>query len=293
MKWKFLSLLNIKRRTTNTQTEINPSSNNALTYDWSSIRVLLVDDNEINLKLAKTLLTKRNIKVSTAEDGEQAIKLTDIYYYDIIFMDLQMPKVDGYMATQHIRTSSSACQNSIIIALTANAMPDEKIKITNVGMNDILIKPTTEKQLFDIFERHLSNSNDHISSNLITDNQDDEKNLMSKSDKLSAYDQAEGLLLSGGNPQLENELLTMLKNELPEHIEKLKSAMNDNDLSLLKSHVHKLHGACSYCGVTKLRHSANTLENSLALSETENLKDEYQAVLSDILELTQVLAENS
>ncbi len=249
---------------------------------WDEIQLLIVDDNIINLKLACSLLQSRNIQVTTAEDGEQALKLAQENFYDLILMDLHMPKIDGFQATETIRKSNAPCKDTVIIALTANAMPEEKIHAYNTGMNDILIKPITELQLFDMIERWLNISEKSVSSkNQATK----DVNNRTTDNEFSAYDKTEGIQLAGGNEQLANELLTMLIKELPDHKQKLKTAKTNNDLEQLKKHIHKLHGATSYCGVPLLRTAARDLEEAIDKKNFQNLDACYEQVIDRLDEL--------
>jgi two-component system sensor histidine kinase BarA len=270
-----LSLLNISDDNTIDDYD-TPLESNINPDRWSHIHALIVDDNEINLKLAKTLLKKRGVQVSTALDGKQAMDLTEHTFYDIIFMDLHMPKADGYLATKHIRQSNKLCQNTIIVALTANAMPEEQLHVFNSGMNDILLKPISEQQIFSIIERWLN-----INTNAI--NQVDIS--ASTENTLAIYDANEGNKLAANNTLLAQELFEMLINELPSHKQNLQQARNNNDIKDLKDHIHKLHGASSYCGVPKLRFSANKLESIIACKDEDGIEAAYQTVLTDIANL--------
>jgi len=274
---EILALLDIKNKHT---PDINNEPETVIenTKVWNNIHALLVDDNEINLKLAKTLLNNRNVKVSTAQNGEQAIELADKNFYDIIFMDLHMPKADGFQATEHIRQNKNPCQNTIIIALTANAMPEEQLNIFNSGMNDILLKPISEQQLFDIFELWLTEEKKTGTIKEINAAPSIENSAL-------IYDSSEGKKLAGNNEKLEKELFDMLIKELPSHRQNLEYAKNNNDMEDLKNHIHKLHGATSYCGVPQLRLSASKLENLIDHSETEQIEDAFQTVLIAIKKL--------
>ena len=252
------------------------------TNQWSHTHVLLVDDNEINLKLAKTLLENHNVRVSTAQDGEQAMKLTDNNFYDIIFMDLHMPKTDGYQATEYIRKTNNPCQHTTIVALTANAMSEEQQRVYKSGMNDILLKPISENQIFDVFERWIPvDSNCHI--NIEPSIQD--INTKPSKNMLIIYDKEEGKKLAGNNELLEKELFAMLIKELPEHKQKLEQAKSNNNIQDLKNHIHKLHGASTYCGVPQLRTFVSNLENIIDNSKIDRIESAYQSVITAIEEL--------
>ena len=251
--------------------------------DWSNTHVLLVDDNEINQKLAKTLLQNHHIDVTTSNNGEDAIEMCKQKYFDIILMDLHMPKADGFEATDYIRNNDNPCRNSIIIALTANAMPEEQLQAFNIGMNDILIKPINEKQLLDALERWLSRLEDNhtqstASSADIIESADKEQH----NEQLPDYDDDQGKQLAGGNQQLATELFDMLIKELPDHRERIIKAKQTGSISDLKYTVHKLHGATSYCGIPALRQSARQLEDIIDNRESERIDAAYEKVLNDI-----------
>jgi PAS domain S-box-containing protein len=109
-------------------------------------RILLVDDNNINLFLAQTILSKWHAEVTSATNGEDAIKAVARDRYDLILMDLQMPVLDGFEATRIIR--SDIKNNTPIIAFTANALNSEKEMCMSIGMNDYLTKPIQPETLF-------------------------------------------------------------------------------------------------------------------------------------------------
>lgn len=115
------------------------------------IRVLLVDDNELNRELAVELLEEQGVKVETAVDGTDALgiySLVDPGYYDLILMDVQMPKMNGYEATQEIRKLKDAEKANIpIIAMTANAFKEDRDAALASGMNAHLTKPLNIEKL--------------------------------------------------------------------------------------------------------------------------------------------------
>jgi len=260
--------------------ENQTSSTDSATLSWKHIHILIVDDNEINLKLAKILLENRGIKVTTAYDGEEAIDLTNKNLYDLILMDLHMPKIDGFQATEHIRKTNNPCSQTSIIALTANAIIEEQIHAYDSGMNDILLKPITEKELFNTLKRWLQPSSESTDITSIEKEPHTEDE-----DSLEVHNENTGIELAGGNKQLANELFAMLIKELPTHRKEIKNAQKDKDLTKLKNHTHKLHGATSYCGVPALRTAAKTFEGIIDDAKIEELEKYYVELISAIDEL--------
>jgi two-component system sensor histidine kinase BarA len=243
---------------------------------WPGLNILLVDDNAINLKLAETILNNWQVNVKTATNGVEAYEYAQAEYFDLIFMDLHMPEMDGIEAAGHIRKTSKINNKTPIIALTANAMPEERQHILATGMNDILIKPITEQQLNDIIAEY------YCSEKVIREAASTE---MRKISGASCYDQVDAVKLAGGNQELANELFKMLITELPLYEERLKNALRSNDIKELKHCIHKINGATSYCGVPKLRQSAVLLESDIDNNNLSNVEALTQNVLNNISEL--------
>lgn len=111
-------------------------------------RVLLVEDNSVNQRVAMRMLSKIGYEADLAENGQQAVEMSQQQRYDLILMDLAMPVMDGLTATQQIRSAQgNPSANCSIIALTANASNHDRAKCEAVGMNGFLSKPVTRQQL--------------------------------------------------------------------------------------------------------------------------------------------------
>ncbi len=114
-------------------------------------RILLVEDNEFNREIAEEILKNEGFIVESVFDGTDAVekmKKADKNYYDVILMDIQMPKMDGYEATKKIRNLKNANSNIPIIAMTANAFEEDKQKALKIGMNGHISKPIDINKLF-------------------------------------------------------------------------------------------------------------------------------------------------
>jgi CheY-like chemotaxis protein len=126
-------------------------------------RILLVDDEPINREVALMQLEDVDLLTDTAEDGEVAVAMARKTRYKAIFMDMQMPKLNGLEATQQIR-QLPGYEDIPIIAMTANAFAEDKAQCLAAGMNDFLIKPFTPAELFAILLRALSRREEEESS---------------------------------------------------------------------------------------------------------------------------------
>lgn len=134
-------------------------------YDFSKYRLLLVEDNDINMEVASEILSYSKIKIETAVNGIEAVKKFNENgenYYDVILMDIQMPLMNGYEATKQIRSSSLKYGKIIsIFAMTANALPDDVSKTFSAGMNGHIGKPIDTNNLYKILDSVL-NKNDKL-----------------------------------------------------------------------------------------------------------------------------------
>ena len=117
------------------------------------LRILLAEDNAVNLKVAKFMLQRLGYRADPAGNGREVLAALALAPYDVILMDLEMPEMDGREATQLIRAAGTAPQRPWIIALTANAMTDDREKALAAGMNDYLTKPYRAEQLAAVLER--------------------------------------------------------------------------------------------------------------------------------------------
>jgi CheY-like chemotaxis protein len=115
-------------------------------------RILLVDDNEVNLLIATEMLGAAGLHVTAAEDGEQAVRRVRDEPFDLVLMDMQMPVMDGLQAARVIR-SMPGREHLPIIAMTANALPADRQRCLDAGMDDVLTKPIEPERLVEAVTR--------------------------------------------------------------------------------------------------------------------------------------------
>ncbi|PZO55310.1 MAG: hybrid sensor histidine kinase/response regulator [Alphaproteobacteria bacterium] len=117
------------------------------------LRVLLAEDNPVNALLARTLLTRAGCVVSLAQDGEEAVASAAAEAFDLILLDIRMPRLDGLQAAQRIRTGEGPSARAPIVALTADAGETERTQALNAGMDDFITKPIDATRLLAVAER--------------------------------------------------------------------------------------------------------------------------------------------
>jgi len=239
-------------------THINPPKTEQIKNE--SLNILVAEDNLINQQLAKTLLTKHGHHVSIANNGLEAIELFKNKSYDLILMDFQMPEMDGLEATQQIRLlESKTLQHIPIIAMTANAMKEDKDMALSAGMDDFLSKPINASTLFDTIKKHIEKQ----TSNNVTINTSVTSKTCDWETALSHLD---------GDSELLEILAAMFVKDYEQYIKKIKAELNNKNWSALALELHSLKGVCATVAADKsvqLIKQAETILSNQKISEVE------------------------
>ena len=141
----------------NTITPVAKADDEDRSFDFNGSSILLADDNEVNRMVAELLLMEVNVAVDLAEDGQIALDMLSQNHYDLVFMDCQMPNMDGYEATAAIRQLNDPQKRDItIIAMTANAMKGDREQCVAAGMDDYISKPVDAKALYTLMDKWLN-----------------------------------------------------------------------------------------------------------------------------------------
>jgi CheY-like chemotaxis protein len=123
------------------------------------LRVLLAEDNPVNALLAKTLLARAGCIVTVVHDGEEAVIAASAGAYDLILLDIRMPRLDGVAAAERIRTGTGPSAEVPIVALTADAGEEERVRAFQAGMDDFITKPIDAARLLAVAARFTERPN--------------------------------------------------------------------------------------------------------------------------------------
>ena len=263
----FLALDQQPQIPANTAPELCTRANKPKT---GNLRILAVDDNLPNLKLLTTILEEMGVAVDSASSGYEAIEQVRQNDYQMIFMDIRMPGMDGVETTRRIRALRP--HNYLpIIALTAHAMMDERTRLLASCFDDYQTKPINEQQLLHLINYWTQPLEEGATTpRFPRENPVGTKPLPVSPDNschktlVSPVDYEDGLQRTDGRRDLAQELLTKLLTTLPKTAVEIEQLWRKKDFVQLHECVHKLHGATLYCGVPDLRESCKNLETLLS-----------------------------
>ncbi|MGB1197692.1 MAG: two-component sensor histidine kinase BarA [Thalassotalea sp.] len=247
------------------------------------IKVLAVDDNEANLKLLNALLHEQVSEVTLANNGKKAVELCKSEKFALIFMDIQMPVMDGVSALNHIKSSTFNDQTPII-AVTAHALSGEKDKLLKEGFDSYMTKPIDEAMLKHIIYEHCDPDLFGQQALLVDGVKTKEQELLlPKSISTSAIDWDLAIKRAGQKEALAKEMLQSLVSSLPSTNQDIVSAISDKNIGQLKTVIHKLNGACCYSGVPALGRIVHQIETDLKKGESiDSLEPEFFELFEQI-----------
>ena len=244
-------------------------------------KVLLVEDNDINRQVAGEMLSLRGIEVSYAASAEEAWPLLENQSFELIFMDVQMPGIDGLEATRKIRTHPSLRQVPIV-AITANAMMGDRERCLQAGTTDYLSKPIEPGALQEILDRYLTSASWTLPS------------FGRETDSSETLDTRSALDRLGGNTPLYVKLLGQFQEKHVDSVTTLSQALALAEWEVARGIVHSLKGSAANLGMTRVAEQARNLEQALQAGVPQSegllnaLQRELDQVFAAIVELQQV-----
>ena len=261
-----------KRSAVNKSSEDNRST---ITNKLEDINpyILIVDDNSINQLVASEILKKSGCNIDVAENGLIAIEKVKSNRYDLVFMDIQMPQMDGVTATREIRKIESTYRTPIV-AMTAYSMKEDKEKFLISGMDDYISKPIKAETL-------VAKVREWVETKKITDNgnkavpEHAENQILDKEvfDKLKTY----------ANAQTLYKIYSEFEKEAEEQIEELKNSLLTDDIQTILNNLHTMKGTAGTLGVVRLEQLSRQIESKFKSGDQTTLDVEIN-ILFDAFE---------
>ncbi|MEO6540693.1 MAG: response regulator [Ferruginibacter sp.] len=209
------------------------------TKEPGQLKVLLAEDNPMDVKLVSILLFQQDLKLQLAQNGREAIEKIKENYFDIVLMDIEMPVMNGYEATSVIRDQLKS--NVPIIAMTANSRNSEKEKCLKLGMNNYITKPIDEPVLFSMMYELIFG---HINSKNEEPAERSERPIPGK-----VYDLDYLLTAVRGNKKVVHDIINIFLEETPGELVELQAAIEKADPQVTRGITHKLRSSFSLLGI--------------------------------------------
>lgn len=261
----------------------------------NGLRILLVEDNALNQELAHELLAGNGLQVTVANNGQEALEILDRNSFDAILMDCQMPIMDGYTAARRIRQQERH-KDLPIIAMTANAMPYDRRKAIEAGMNDHLSKPVNFDELFHTLskwtrtkpEKEISQSSMATSAPNTSGCNKDPAAEDNDLPKVEGLDHELALSFMNGNKQLHKRLLVKFVAAQVQFEQRFTAAQAKGDAETATREAHTLKSTAAYIGARGIQEAALHLEQACKSGREAR---EINELLTELLgELNPVIA---
>lgn len=253
---------------------------------------LVVEDHEVNQQLFKAILENLGHEVHIANNGLEALKAVKGQSYDLIFMDVQMPEMNGYEATREIRQMGI---DTPIIAVTASALRGEEEKTSAAGMNDFLVKPFKKKDLLPLLNRWFEGSGEDALSAAEEHLKDAEEPLQDTEEPLPVLvelpfeaedpviDMAETLATFMGKREVVRKVINSFIEKVETQLPRIDAALGQQDFDTLRSEAHAIKGGSLNLEAVRLGKTAAALEQAAVQEDarrasglSELLNEEYR-----------------
>ncbi len=252
-------------------------------------QILIVDDNKMNLEVAKNLLKRTLVNADTALSGKECIEMVRRKYYDIIFLDHMMPEMDGIETLEAVRTDDNFCRETPVVVLTANAVSGARTMYIEKGFDDYLAKPVTASELERILKAFLPEDL------IVYSEKEDVNQKLSRPVKEAEFENIDvsiGMRYSDNDEEMYREMLGIYRNSSGLCVERIVRAYDDSDLNSYGINVHSLKSTSLSIGAEKLSELAKALEQAAKNGNIEFVEANhkelirlYDAVMSELNKL--------
>jgi two-component system sensor histidine kinase/response regulator len=248
------------------------------------LRILLVEDNEINQQIATELLVSAGAKVGVANNGVEALAELENQRskFDLVLMDLQMPLLDGYETTKEIR-SDARLAGLPIVAITAHATVEERQKCLDAGMNGHVSKPIDPAVLFAAIRLAVGSVSDTghaLPQAVVSDAKEIGQPVLSEVPGLNS---ADGMQRVAGNEKLYRKLLRQFAATERDAAERIAAALAVHDRVLAEQLAHAVKGVAGNIGALRVQNAAANLEKAIGRSAAAADIESWLATLDECL----------
>ena len=257
------------------------ADNQSGNQEASHVRILVVDDDVLNQRMMQLLLRREGHHVDLASNGLEAFEAVKLQQYDIVFMDLQMPVMDGIEASRRIREWENGGLHTFIVALTASYLPEKGQVLFAAGIDNYVSKPFEFEQIKQLLRYGLGS---HPAAEVVQPSAIEQA---LPSEKI--LDIEKGILQVGGEEDTYRELLRDFVEELPARLRTLQNLFAEMDMAGLSRSSHNLKGIAANLGALQLSECARRLDKQSAEGYTDalyHLVQEIQLAVGRLLQIS-------
>ena len=252
-------------------------------FDAIKLDILVADDDELNRRMMKILLGTMGHNVELASNGAEAVAAAAIRNFDVVFMDLQMPVMDGVESSRRIRDLDNEHGHPFIVALTASYLPEQGKELIEAGIENYIAKPFEMGQIKRMLDYRTKAKAAGLSNT--SPPADDALNAP------QTLDIKKGIMRVGGDEEAYQSLLTDLFLELPERIGTLKRLYFEEEYEKLSRAAHNLKGVSANLGALRMSVFAGNLENESSTGYTLAIEQMLDKLTSEAQNLQQACHE--
>ena len=262
-------------------------------------RILVVDDTEMNILVVENLLKKTEIKIDTALNGPDSIRLADKNKYDVILMDQRMPGMDGTEAMKSIKALDSRTnENTPIICLTADVIRGARERYLEIGFDDYLTKPVDGTELENMISEYLPKDKVQITKYIDDETSDEEKTdeMFLKSLQGIGIDTNIGLKYSGNDLAMYKSILEAYSSEERTKSKNIQNSYQAKDWDNYGVYVHSLKSTSKTVGATELYEKAKELEKAAKENDIATVESNHDRVMdmyADVVAVIRGCIENN
>ncbi|MHC1744383.1 MAG: PhnD/SsuA/transferrin family substrate-binding protein [Syntrophobacteraceae bacterium] len=256
-------------------------------------RILLAEDQISNQQVAQAILSKLGYEADVVSNGSEALNALERKDYDLVFMDCQMPEMDGYRATGVIRSPESKvrCHGVPVIALTANASPDDREKCLRAGMDDYLAKPIRHKAVLEMLDRWLPKDLPDSTTAIASAGDLTPAVAYGEADTevFSEMDLMERLM---GDKELAATIIEGFLEDMVTQIDSLKRSVEALNCPEAQRLAHTIKGAAANIGAPLFRKAAQEMERAAESGQVESLRQGFPELRGRYAQLEDTLRRN-
>ena len=249
----------------------------ALGTEYVHANVLVAEDNFVNQQVAQEILESLGCRVRVAADGADAVELCQAEAYDLVFMDCQMPRMDGYAATAEIRRRQGEATHTPIVAMTASATQSDRDRCLKAGMDDYISKPIDPGSVLAVLKRWTSAEVEGPAAE-------------PEGEALPVFDLRQALWVTGSRVDMLQRLINVFLGSMPDRMRELGEALSSADSPEGRRLAHSIKGAAASVGARRFSQAAVVMEQRVRQGAPDGLREAYAQMQHELTSFEETLA---